>query len=116
MMLSGESKHFHADPLLIYLSWLISRTRSISFYPTSASVTIFLHVLAEPSRPQAESDVELLRSARGLLNSVPIRKPTPLEISHIQFLNGFIKELIRLGTCAISKAKRELELGVGAPM
>lgn len=70
-------------------------------------MTLFLHILAEPLAPLAKSDLELLSSARDLVNNMPIRRLTPYEIGHKQLVKDFITELVRLGNCAISKARIE---------
>ncbi|KAH6950316.1 fungal-specific transcription factor domain-containing protein [Ilyonectria sp. MPI-CAGE-AT-0026] len=76
----------------------------IVFYPTAAMMTLFLHILAEPLAPLARSDLELLSSAVDLINSIPIRRLTLYEIGHIQLVNDFITELVRLGNCVIYQA------------
>ncbi|KAH8656320.1 hypothetical protein BGZ61DRAFT_500281 [Ilyonectria robusta] len=82
------------------------------FYPTAATMMLFLHVLAEPLAPQAKADLELLSSAADLIRSMPIQRLTPHEIGHIRLVNDFITELTRLGNCAIFKA--EMEMGTDA--
>ncbi|KAK2685239.1 hypothetical protein QWA68_015961 [Fusarium oxysporum] len=81
------------------------------FYPTAAVTMLFLQILAEPLASQAKADIELLSSAAELIRGMPIQKPTQHEIDHIQLVNDFITELIRLGKCAISKAGREMATG-----
>lgn len=70
-------------------------------------MTLFLHVLAEPLAPLAKSDLELLASTRDLVNNMPIRRLTPYEVGHKQLVKDFIAELVRLGNCAISRARME---------
>ncbi|KAG5654927.1 hypothetical protein KAF25_010972 [Fusarium avenaceum] len=79
------------------------------FYPTVATMMLFLHILAEPLAPKAKADIELLSSAADLICSMPIHRRTPYETGHIQLVNEFISEMTRLGNCAISKTIREVK-------
>jgi hypothetical protein len=72
---------------------------------------LFLHILAEPSAPKAKADMELLSSAADLIRSMPIHRLTPHETGHIELVNDFITELVRLGNCAIFKTSREIGKG-----
>lgn len=77
------------------------------FYPTSAINTLFFNILINPLDPQAKADLELLSSAVDLIRSMPIRRLTPYEIGHIKMVDDFVAELLHLGNCAISRARRE---------
>ncbi|KAH8654335.1 hypothetical protein BGZ61DRAFT_435100 [Ilyonectria robusta] len=81
----------------------------IVFYPTAAIMTLFFNVLLNPLDTQANLDLGLLSSAADLIRSMPIRRLTRYEIEHLKMVDDFIAELIRLGNCAISKAKGEEE-------
>lgn len=72
-------------------------------------MTLFFNVLLHPLDTQAKLDLGLLSSAADLIRSMPIRRLTRYEIGHLKMVDDFIAELIRLGNCAISKAKREEE-------
>ncbi|KAH6867877.1 hypothetical protein B0T10DRAFT_451458 [Thelonectria olida] len=79
----------------------------IVFYPTAAIMTLFFNVLLNPLDTQVKFDLELLSSAADLIRSMPIRRLTEYEIEHLKMVDDFVAELIRLGNCAISKAKGE---------
>ncbi|KAB5513067.1 hypothetical protein GE09DRAFT_981493 [Coniochaeta sp. 2T2.1] len=82
----------------------------IVFYPTAAIMTLFFSILLNPLDTQAKLDLELLSSAADLVRNMPIRRLTENEIEHLKMVDDFVAELIRLGNCAISKAKGEREL------
>ncbi|KAJ4259713.1 hypothetical protein NW762_007644 [Fusarium torreyae] len=79
----------------------------VVFYPTAAIITLFFNVLMHPLHERAEQDLELLQSAGDLVNSLPVRRLTPHEISYMKMVNDFVVELVRLGRSAIAKATRE---------
>ncbi|KAF4345221.1 transcriptional activator Mut3p [Fusarium beomiforme] len=81
----------------------------IVFYPTAAMMALFFNILQDPQDMQATLDLELLRSAADLFRRMPIRRLTEYEVEHFKMVDDFIAELIRLGNCAISKAKDEEE-------
>ncbi|KAH7159283.1 hypothetical protein DER46DRAFT_509070 [Fusarium sp. MPI-SDFR-AT-0072] len=81
----------------------------IVFYPTAAIMALFFNILQNPQDTQATLDLELLRSAADLIRRMPIRRLTEYEIGHFKMVDDLIAELIRLGNCAISKAKDEEE-------
>ncbi|KAH7115347.1 hypothetical protein B0J13DRAFT_572360 [Dactylonectria estremocensis] len=81
----------------------------IVFYPTAAIMILFFNVLLNPLDTQAELDLELLSSAADLIRRMPIRRLTRYEIEHFKMVDDFVAELIRLGNCAISKARGEKE-------
>ncbi|KAB5549446.1 hypothetical protein GE09DRAFT_1204368 [Coniochaeta sp. 2T2.1] len=81
----------------------------IVFYPTAAIMTLFFSVLLNPLDTQAKLDLQLLSSAADLIRNMPIRRLTESEIEHLKMVDDFVAELIRLGNCAISKAKGERE-------
>lgn len=77
----------------------------VIFYPMSAVLTIFCNILLNPLSPQAEDDLELLKTAPRLIKNIRIRRLTMNEIMHIKLIEEFVAELIRLGSCAIQKAR-----------
>lgn len=64
-----------------------------------------------PLDPQAKLDIELLAGAADLVRSMPVRRMTAHEISHIKLVNDFILEMIKLANCAVSKAMRDQNQG-----
>ena len=76
-------------------------------YPLSALLTIFYNILLNPLDPQAAQDLELLNRAPDLIRGMPVRQPNINALFHINLVDEFITELIRLGKCAIGKAKQE---------
>ncbi|KAF4438880.1 hypothetical protein F53441_12701 [Fusarium austroafricanum] len=79
----------------------------IVYYPTSAMMTLFFNILTDPLHERAEQDLELLKAAADLVNSLPVRRLTALEVSHMKMVNDFVVELVRLGRSAICKASME---------
>ncbi|KAK3402639.1 hypothetical protein B0T20DRAFT_388339 [Sordaria brevicollis] len=79
----------------------------IILYPMSAVMTIFCSILLNPLDPQAEDDLRLLESAPDLIKGIRIRRPTQTELLHLKTVDEFMGELMRLGGCAIRRAKEE---------
>ncbi|GAD97591.1 conserved hypothetical protein [Paecilomyces variotii No. 5] len=79
----------------------------VLFYPMSAFLTIFCHVLLHPLHPQADKDVELLRKAPILVRGILGRQLSVNEIIHVKVITEFVAELGRLAKCAIEKARIE---------
>lgn len=80
--------------------------RMIIFYPMSAILTIFCSILANPLDPYVEEDLHLLKVVPDLVRDVRRRRTSEVEIAHMQTVTDFVAELIRLGHCAIEKARR----------
>lgn len=80
------------------------------FYPMSAILEIFCNLLLQPLHPQAEEDIELLKSVPQLIEGMRNRQLTPHEVAHVKIVDAFVAELTRLGTCAIAKARREQQV------
>lgn len=74
-------------------------------------MSLFLNIIMYPLDPQAKFDIDLLSEAAYLVRSMPVRKMTAYEMSHMKLVNDFVAELIRLAHCAIAKATMELEQG-----
>lgn len=70
-------------------------------------MSLFTNILLHPLDTRVQLDIELLVSAVGIIRSMPLGTLTHDEVDHVQQTNDFIMELVRLGSCAISKAKRE---------
>jgi hypothetical protein len=81
--------------------------RVVIFYPMSAVITIFCNLLLYPLNTNAEQDLELLRSAPELIRGIRARRLTLNEIIHMKMIEDFVAELVRLGGCAIQKAREE---------
>ncbi|KAH7136966.1 hypothetical protein B0J13DRAFT_82829 [Dactylonectria estremocensis] len=79
----------------------------VVFYSTVAAMSLFTNILLHPLDPRVEIDIELLVSGVGIIRSMPTATLTHGEIGHVQETIDFIMELVQLGSCAISKAKRE---------
>ncbi|KAM0265331.1 hypothetical protein ACHAQJ_000171 [Trichoderma viride] len=77
----------------------------IIHYPIIAILALFSNILSNPLDETAPGDVEILRDAPSLFKSIPIRKLTLAELTHLKFLDAFTKELARLGGLAVQKAK-----------
>lgn len=74
----------------------------------SAVLSIFCSVLQSPYDPQAMKDLELLRSATGLVERIFVRQLSSVnEVIHIKVVADFVSELYRLAKCAIEKAANE---------
>ncbi|EHK22847.1 uncharacterized protein TRIVIDRAFT_150370, partial [Trichoderma virens Gv29-8] len=76
----------------------------IIYYPISAILALFSNILSNPLCETAPGDLEILRSAPTLFRSIPIRKLTLAELTHLKLLDAFSMELARLGGLAIQKA------------
>lgn len=70
-------------------------------------MSLFVNILIHPFSTSAQSDIERLTAAVGIVQSIPLRELTAYETEHIQGLSGLIIELGRLASCAIWKAKKE---------
>ncbi|KAF5020123.1 hypothetical protein F66182_7855 [Fusarium sp. NRRL 66182] len=81
----------------------------VAFYPTAAMMTLFLNILMNPLNDRAEDDIQLLQSAAHLVNSFPVSRFTPHEIAYMKMVDDFAAELVRLGRCAIAKAKTSVQ-------
>ncbi|RAL08596.1 transcription factor domain-containing protein [Aspergillus homomorphus CBS 101889] len=74
------------------------------FYAVTAVLALFRNVLKNPLGPRL---MTTLRGVPKLMQKFPIRTPTLSVIIHMQFLNNFTTELVRLGACAVSKARQD---------
>jgi hypothetical protein len=78
--------------------------RIIIYYPITAVLALFSNILSNPHDESAPGDLEILRAAPSLFKSIPIRKLTLAELTHLKFLDAFTMELARLGGLAVQKA------------
>jgi hypothetical protein len=81
--------------------------RHIVFYAPVAAMSLFTNILIHPLGEQASSDLDVLASAVGIIRSIPLDNLSAFEVEHVESLSDFVIELIRLGNCAIWKAKKE---------
>ncbi|TQV93739.1 fungal specific transcription factor [Cordyceps javanica] len=77
-----------------------------SFAPVAA-MALFVNVLVHPLGDSSQGDLETLIQAVGTFQTIPIDSLSGNEIQQIQALCEFIMELVRLGSCAIWKAKTD---------
>lgn len=69
-------------------------------------MTLFVNILIHPLYERAFSDLDLLASTFRFLQNTPFLTLTPHETNLLQRLNNFMMELVRLGKCAVWKAKK----------
>lgn len=67
-------------------------------------MSLFVNVLVHPRSAQAQNDLTALAVAAGTIQSIPLNRPH--ETERVKELGNFIMELVRLGNCAIWKAKK----------
>lgn len=79
------------------------------FYPTAAIMALFLNVLQNPLAPQAMSDLELLLSATQTIKEMPVPRLTSREIGHMQMVDEFVHEVVRLGKRAIASEREAVQ-------
>ncbi|KAM5520378.1 C6 transcription factor [Fusarium oxysporum f. sp. phaseoli] len=77
----------------------------VIFYATAAMMTLFFHIFAKPSSPQAKADLELMSSTEKLIRNMPLPELTLRQTSHVQLLTKFVSDLVRLGDLAMLKAR-----------
>lgn len=64
-------------------------------------MALFLNVLQYPLAPQAKDDLKLLSSAAETLRSMPVPRMTRRAVAHLELIDDFVAELVRLGHRAI---------------
>lgn len=70
-------------------------------------MSLFTNILIHPHSAKTQLDVELLGSAISIIQSLPVRTLTDGDVKHMQEMTEFLVELVRLGSCALWKTKRE---------
>ena len=70
-------------------------------------MALFVDVLIHPLEARAQPDLEALVAAVGVIQSLPLCRLTTCEMVYVPKLCDFVMELVRLGSCAIWKAKKE---------
>lgn len=71
------------------------------FYPTAAIMAIFLNILHFPLASTVQSDMKLLASAATTIRSMPMPRLTRREMAHLEMMDDFVAELVRLCNRAI---------------
>ncbi|KAF4996933.1 hypothetical protein FDECE_12256 [Fusarium decemcellulare] len=79
----------------------------VAFYPPVAAMSLFMNIVLHPLDSQAKVDLEILASSVSIFQNFSVEALTDYEIECIQEMNNFVVELVRLGNCAIWKARRE---------
>ncbi|WAO96976.1 Zn(2)-C6 fungal-type domain-containing protein [Fusarium falciforme] len=87
----------------------------VAFYPFVAAMSLFMNILIHPLDPQVQIDLEILASTISIFQNVPVQALTSDETEYIKEMNNFVTELVRLGNCALWKARREEKEETGQP-
>ncbi|KAJ6109459.1 hypothetical protein N7486_001694 [Penicillium sp. IBT 16267x] len=82
--------------------------RFITAYSTTAATSLFLNIVIHPLDKQAQRDLELLISAANMIRNMPMTTSTQREANRIQETASFVMRLVWLGSCAVTKAEREI--------
>jgi hypothetical protein len=70
-------------------------------------MSLFVNILIHPYSTKTQLDVELIGTAINIIQSMPVRTLTDGDIRNMQEMTEFLVELVRLGSCALWKTKRE---------
>ncbi|KAJ5806473.1 uncharacterized protein N7503_004075, partial [Penicillium pulvis] len=82
--------------------------RFITAYSTTAATSLFLNIVIHPLDKQAQRDLELLMSAANMIRNMPMVTLTQRETNVIQETASCVMRLVWLGSCAVTKAEREI--------
>ncbi|KAH7014422.1 uncharacterized protein B0I36DRAFT_389324 [Microdochium trichocladiopsis] len=76
------------------------------FYPISAVLAIFCHILLDPVSPTVQEDLALIGCVPGIVRSLGERRrrPHPRDSVFYNMVDELCAELIRLGNCAVYRA------------
>lgn len=77
------------------------------FYAPTAAMSLFVNILVHPLHASSDEDLKALGAALRNIQNMPIRDLTRGETERLQELHNFIMELVRLGNCAVWKAKKD---------
>jgi hypothetical protein len=72
-------------------------------------MSLFVNILIHPLVAQARVDLQLVESVVNIIHDLSIRTSFHGERAQVHEMQGFVRELARLGSYAISRAKREEE-------
>ena len=92
---------------LFFVSLLKLIQRLFIFYPIWAALTIFCYILYEPSSPNAQADLNLLRLVPRLVRSLPATRLNAANEAQLESLNMFLDELARLSNLVIVKGQKK---------
>ncbi|KAJ5653952.1 hypothetical protein N7490_000955, partial [Penicillium lividum] len=81
--------------------------RFVTFYSSTAALSLFLNIVIHPLDSQSRLDLELLISAANMIRNIPVRALTQGEVARVQDIGSFVMRLVWLGTCAVTKAEKE---------
>jgi len=76
-------------------------------YAPPAAMSLFVNVLVHPLHRSSDEDLRALGAALSNIRSMPLRGLTKEETDRLQGLHNFFMELVRLGNCAVWKAKKD---------
>ncbi|KAH6892407.1 fungal-specific transcription factor domain-containing protein [Thelonectria olida] len=85
--------------LVSVASWVATL---VSFYPAVAVKALCLNILADPLGPQAQLDMQLMRSTALLIRGMPLEGMPPHKRIYMQQVDNFVAEMIRLASGAMS--------------
>ncbi|EXM20289.1 hypothetical protein RAB80_005685 [Fusarium oxysporum f. sp. vasinfectum] len=85
----------------------------IAFYPPIAAMALFMNILIHPLDQRARSDLDILVGCITLFQDMAMEELTNDDMDCIHELNRLVSELVRLGSSAIWKAKREWKSTTG---
>lgn len=77
------------------------------FYAPTAAMALFVNILVHPLHASSNEDLNALVAALSNIQNMPLRGLTEGETERLQELHNFIMELVRLGNCAVWKAKKD---------
>ena len=89
---------------------LIIEKRFVTFYSTTAAMSLFLNIIIHPYDTQLQCDLEILMSLANAIRSMPRASLPEDDMCHSEEICIFIMKLVWLGTCAVSgpwKMKRQ---------
>lgn len=68
-----------------------------------AVLSVFLNILSNPQDEQIKEDLKLLQKTPDIIKS--IQNPLTHNVhTHINVIESFVAEMVRLGNCAIKRA------------
>lgn len=101
---------FYLDPLAYpqsrsLLTFLDHRL--IVSYLTTAAMSLFLNIIIHPLDHMAQMDLETMISVANTICNTHGNESTQGERCRLQETSDFVMRLVWLGTCAVTKARRE---------
>jgi hypothetical protein len=74
------------------------------FYPMSAVLGIFCHILLDPINPSVQGDLDLIKSVPEIVRCLGDRRPRLIDETFHMMVGELCAELVRLGNSAIHRA------------